>query len=197
MPFNSVNNLYSTPFMRFTILLFLFTDKATFYVLPLSCTLRMNIFSLLSALLAVAISVLAAPAPAASVNEDPWEQCEARLNGQLPYYVPPTFHFSGNVRRYYVAAEVEEWDYAPTGKAPPEDYSALFSLTYSLSRLGQLAWCSDGRVLPSPDMGIHSIQHKHRHQVRQGALQGIHRCYLRGEIRATTLGRVPRPNHPC
>ncbi|KAL2004240.1 hypothetical protein VTN02DRAFT_4755 [Thermoascus thermophilus] len=37
------------------------------------------------------------------------------MNGELPYYVPSNFQFSGNVRRYYVAAEVVTWDYAPTG----------------------------------------------------------------------------------
>jgi hypothetical protein len=47
-----------------------------------------------------------------------WDDCKARLDGQLPYYVPPTFTFSGRVRRYYVAAEVEPWDYAPTGLLP-------------------------------------------------------------------------------
>ncbi|OBT98548.1 hypothetical protein VE01_03637 [Pseudogymnoascus verrucosus] len=44
-----------------------------------------------------------------------WEDCKARMDGHLPYYTPPTFTFSGRVRRYYVAAEVEPWDYAPTG----------------------------------------------------------------------------------
>ncbi|KAJ5625036.1 hypothetical protein N7510_001345 [Penicillium lagena] len=52
----------------------------------------------------------------ASRNEDAWKQCEARLDGELPYYVPSNFRFSGNVRRYYVAAEVVPWDYAPTGR---------------------------------------------------------------------------------
>ncbi|KAK4503137.1 hypothetical protein PRZ48_006564 [Zasmidium cellare] len=37
------------------------------------------------------------------------------MNGQLPSQTPSDFHFSGNVRRYYVAAEEVEWDYAPTG----------------------------------------------------------------------------------
>lgn len=44
-----------------------------------------------------------------------WGDCKARMDGHLPYYTPPTFTFSGRVRRYYVAAEVEPWDYAPTG----------------------------------------------------------------------------------
>jgi extradiol dioxygenase family protein len=86
----------------------------------------MHSLFLLFALLAVATRVLAAPALGASLDEDAWEQCKARLNGQLPYYVPPTFQFSGNVRRYYVAAEVDTWDYAPTGKALPEDHRIVF-----------------------------------------------------------------------
>lgn len=41
--------------------------------------------------------------------------CAGSMNGQLPSATPADFHFSGNVRRYYVAAEEVEWDYAPTG----------------------------------------------------------------------------------
>lgn len=43
------------------------------------------------------------------------KSCAAGMDGQLPSNVPTDFHFSGNVRRYYVAAEEVEWDYAPTG----------------------------------------------------------------------------------
>jgi hypothetical protein len=41
--------------------------------------------------------------------------CYAQLDGKLPSFTPSNFHFSGNVRRYYIAAEEVEWDYAPTG----------------------------------------------------------------------------------
>lgn len=41
--------------------------------------------------------------------------CTATLDGQLPSFTPSNFHYSGNVRRYYIAAEEVEWDYAPTG----------------------------------------------------------------------------------
>ncbi|KAL2217717.1 putative multicopper oxidase [Thermoascus aurantiacus ATCC 26904] len=63
------------------------------------------------------LSLLAAAAGAfaALSTENAWDECKAHLNGQLPYYVPPNFHFSGTVRRYYVAAEIVTWDYAPTG----------------------------------------------------------------------------------
>jgi hypothetical protein len=37
------------------------------------------------------------------------------MDGRLPSPTPSDFHFSGNVRRYYIAAEEVEWDYAPTG----------------------------------------------------------------------------------
>lgn len=37
------------------------------------------------------------------------------MDGKLPSTVPSDFHFSGNVRRYYVAAEEVEWNFAPTG----------------------------------------------------------------------------------
>lgn len=67
-------------------------------------------------LLAAVAGTLASPSSTArSQNEDPWAECKAHLNGELPYYVPPNFQFSGTVRRYYVAAEVVTWDYAPTG----------------------------------------------------------------------------------
>lgn len=54
-------------------------------------------------------------ASAAVATCQQWDDCKAHLDGHLPYYVPPSFTFSGRVRRYYVAAEVEPWDYAPTG----------------------------------------------------------------------------------
>jgi hypothetical protein len=43
-------------------------------------------------------------------------QCEAMMDGHLPYSTPKDFEFTGNVRRYYVAAEYVTWDYAPSGK---------------------------------------------------------------------------------
>lgn len=56
---------------------------------------------------------------AASTSQGNWtnnvQACAGGLNGLLPSSVPTGFNFSGNVRRYYVAAEEVEWDYAPTG----------------------------------------------------------------------------------
>lgn len=37
------------------------------------------------------------------------------MNDVLPSPTPPGYVFSGNVRKYYVAAEEVEWNYAPTG----------------------------------------------------------------------------------
>jgi hypothetical protein len=37
------------------------------------------------------------------------------LDGNLPSPTPDNFHFSGNARKFYIAAEEEDWDYAPTG----------------------------------------------------------------------------------
>ncbi|KAK9320601.1 Cupredoxin [Lipomyces orientalis] len=42
-------------------------------------------------------------------------QCKVEMDGKLPPYTPPGFNFSGNTRRYYMAAEIDTWDYAPTG----------------------------------------------------------------------------------
>lgn len=41
--------------------------------------------------------------------------CATSMNGQLPSSTPSDFHFSGNVRNYYIAAEEIEWNFAPTG----------------------------------------------------------------------------------
>jgi len=68
-------------------------------------------------LLSLAYStVLGTPFPASSPSSSSsFQACAIRLDGQLPSPTPLGYEFSGNVRRYYVAAEEEEWDYAPTG----------------------------------------------------------------------------------
>jgi manganese oxidase len=43
-------------------------------------------------------------------------QCASQMDGSLPYYTPEGFNFSGNIRRYYVSAEITPWNYAPTGR---------------------------------------------------------------------------------
>ncbi|RMY90751.1 hypothetical protein D0864_06191 [Hortaea werneckii] len=48
--------------------------------------------------------------------ESPYlSSCAAGLNGVLPSPTPAQWDYSGNVRRYYIAAEEVEWDYAPSG----------------------------------------------------------------------------------
>lgn len=57
--------------------------------------------------------LLLAPQPAAS--SPPSKQCTATLDKHLPAYTPADFHFSGNIRKYYITAEEIDWDYAPSG----------------------------------------------------------------------------------
>jgi hypothetical protein len=59
--------------------------------------------------------VLSASIPPATSTLTDLSSCAAQMDSQLPYYQPLGFNFSGNIRRYYVAAEVETWDYAPSG----------------------------------------------------------------------------------
>lgn len=62
-----------------------------------------------------ALLILLALACAAPVNASGLQQCTASMDGALPHFTPSDFHFSGQVRRYYIAAEQETWDYIPTG----------------------------------------------------------------------------------
>jgi hypothetical protein len=48
-------------------------------------------------------------------RDDTRPVCTATLDGHLPDFTPSNFRFSGNVRRYYIAAEEIEWNYAPSG----------------------------------------------------------------------------------
>ncbi|KAK5679413.1 hypothetical protein LTS10_008230 [Elasticomyces elasticus] len=64
--------------------------------------------SILASAALCVLTVSAAPSPEL-------ESCAAGLNGQIPVPTPPDWDFSGTVRRYYVAAEEVEWDYAPSG----------------------------------------------------------------------------------
>jgi len=43
------------------------------------------------------------------------QSCATTMNGQLPAATPPGWAFSGNVRKFYIAAEEVEWDYVPSG----------------------------------------------------------------------------------
>lgn len=54
-------------------------------------------------------------APLYEPPSQPLRKCAASMNGELPTPTPSNFQFSGNVRKYFVAAEEIEWNYAPTG----------------------------------------------------------------------------------
>jgi manganese oxidase len=41
--------------------------------------------------------------------------CTAAMDDTLPPFQPADFEFSGNIRRYYIAAEQVLWDYVPSG----------------------------------------------------------------------------------
>jgi manganese oxidase len=48
-------------------------------------------------------------------NSTALSTCAASMNGSLPSPISSDFHFSGQVRRYYIAAEQVTWDYVPSG----------------------------------------------------------------------------------
>lgn len=64
-----------------------------------------------------ALQAAAAPTSCTTTNDcvSPLAACQASMNGALPSPTPSGFAFSGNVRKYYIAAEEVVWDYAPTG----------------------------------------------------------------------------------
>jgi hypothetical protein len=65
---------------------------------------------------ASATTVLGASLPPVTSTPTDLSSCAAQMDGKLPYYQPQGFNFSGTIRRYYVAAEIETWNYAPSGK---------------------------------------------------------------------------------
>ncbi|KAI9737995.1 MAG: hypothetical protein M1834_009365 [Cirrosporium novae-zelandiae] len=65
---------------------------------------------------ALTLSLLyAASAAAAPTNYTALESCAASMDSTLPTPLPSDFHFSGNIRRYYIAAEEVLWNYVPSG----------------------------------------------------------------------------------
>ncbi|KAK4554557.1 hypothetical protein LTR86_008412 [Recurvomyces mirabilis] len=67
----------------------------------------------------LAIGASSATAQSGSTTNGPsssvLQACAASMDGQLPTPTPPGFNWNGVVRRYYIAAEEVNWDYAPTG----------------------------------------------------------------------------------
>lgn len=64
---------------------------------------------------ALPFCVVATPIETHETREESLSACAASMNGVLPSPTPSGYDFSGNVRKYYVAAEEVEWNYAPTG----------------------------------------------------------------------------------
>lgn len=60
---------------------------------------------------------LAVPSDASRQQSSPAlsTRCTTAIDGKLPAQTPSDFHYSGNVRKYYIAAEEIDWDYAPSG----------------------------------------------------------------------------------
>lgn len=73
---------------------------------------RMVNIGIKCSLLISALTVLVAGQSSTSANG---AACSVSMNNELPSPTPITFNFSGNVRRYYIAAEQVSWNYAPTG----------------------------------------------------------------------------------
>jgi hypothetical protein len=57
--------------------------------------------------------------------------CQAQMDGKLPYYTPEDFNFSGNIRRYYVSAEMVTWNYGQS-QLPPYRPLVLTSIKHQL-----------------------------------------------------------------
>jgi hypothetical protein len=63
----------------------------------------------------VALSASATPLTQQNAGRDTLQTCASAMDDKLPNFTPPSFTFSGNVRKYYIAAEEVDWNYAPAG----------------------------------------------------------------------------------
>lgn len=70
---------------------------------------------LLPLLAGLAAAVPRSPSSSGTPTPTPSLLPTCQPNGQLPAQTPIDFHFGGNVRKYYIAAEEVDWDYAPSG----------------------------------------------------------------------------------
>ena len=82
-------------------------------MLPLSSSLAL---ALLSAGVVHAQDITSSTSPIATATASVLSSCAAELDGQLPSPTPAQWDYSGNVRRYYIAAEEVEWG---TQASPP------------------------------------------------------------------------------
>lgn len=78
----------------------------------LSRTLKMRSIAVL---LVLATTAVVSGSPINNTNLTGSHACSGYMDGRLPYYQPQGFKFSGNIRRYYIAAEIDTWNYAPSG----------------------------------------------------------------------------------
>lgn len=76
---------------------------------------RQHIITAASCAVAIASPLVGMENGTGAPNASGLESCSTSMDGRLPTVIPSDFLFSGNVRRYYIAAEEVEWDYAPTG----------------------------------------------------------------------------------
>lgn len=76
---------------------------------------RQSLITVASCVVAITSPVTGMANGTGTLNASGLKSCSTSMDGRLPTFIPSDFSFSGNVRRYYIAAEEVEWDYAPTG----------------------------------------------------------------------------------
>jgi hypothetical protein len=91
------------------------TIKIRFFASPIATAKSALFLKMTNIFLVLLITVVSGVLGVTTSSNKSQCVCTATLDGRLPAFTPTNFHFSGNVRRYYIAAEEMEWDYAPTG----------------------------------------------------------------------------------
>lgn len=128
----------------------------------------------------------------AAPSEDSKQTCYSQLDGNLPSFTPSNFHFSGNVRRYYIAAEELEWDYAPTGwdnwLGVWIEFLCVETFHIDSHYLGPFQPLSK-----SPVFRVHSLWH----QMAQSAVSRIHQRLFQREDASAPIPRQPGTDYPC
>lgn len=83
-------------------------------LLKMALRSSLSLILLTSSLLFTPTHAGTTPNPSAS-SASSLASCAASMDNALPSPTPSDFHFSGTIRRYYIAADEITWDYAPTG----------------------------------------------------------------------------------
>jgi hypothetical protein len=115
-----------------------------------------------------------------------------QLDGKLPSSTPSDFHFSGNVRRYYIAAEEFEWDYAPTGW---DNWLGVHNDLLYVKDFHTNTHCL-GPFQPlckSPVLRVYSIWH----QMAQSTVSRIHRRVVQRKDASASIPRQSGTDYPC